>query len=261
MTREHVPTREAAILHPTKRGSSPRCCLETSCNHPLVRYPDNKIPIFIFFFSRLLLFELTQRTPQPLKMADKEATVYIVDLGESMADCHNGRDESDLDFGMRYVWDKISTTVAASRKTWTIGFVGLNTDETNNPHDDEDLGGYKNISILQEISPMTMTELRELRSTVQPCNAHSGDAISAVVVAMGMINEFTKKLKYKRRIILVTNGEPPIDDDAPEEVAEKLNENNIELVVIGVDFDDPDYGFKEEDKSSSKLSHYFPSSS
>ncbi|KAK3990634.1 ATP-dependent DNA helicase [Cladorrhinum sp. PSN332] len=185
-------------------------------------------------------------------MADKEATVYIVDFGASMGDCHNGRDESDLDFGMRYVWDKISTTVAASRKTWTLGFVGFNTDETNNMQDEQGLEGYHNISILQEIGPMTMTELRELRPKVKPCEAYSGDAISAIVVAMTMIGEFTKKLKYKRRIILVTNGESPIDDDSVTEVAEKLNESNIELVVIGVDFDDPEYGFKEEDKSRAK---------
>ncbi|KAH6624996.1 ATP-dependent DNA helicase II subunit 2 [Chaetomium sp. MPI-SDFR-AT-0129] len=188
-------------------------------------------------------------------MADKEATVYIVDLGESMADCHNGRDESDLDFGMRYVWDKISTTVAASRKTWTVGVVGLNTEDTDNAQDTEGLGGYEHISVLQNLGPMTMTSLRELRSSVQPSNNYGGDAISAIVVALKMIEVFTKKLKYKRRIILMTNGETPIEEDSAEDVAAKLNDFGIELVVIGVDFDDSDYGFKEEDKSRVKAAN------
>ncbi|KAH6850278.1 ATP-dependent DNA helicase II subunit 2 [Chaetomium sp. MPI-CAGE-AT-0009] len=188
-------------------------------------------------------------------MADKEATVYIVDLGESMADCHNGRDESDLDFGMRYVWDKISTTVAASRKTWTLGVVGLNTDDTDNPQDSEGLEGYEHISVLQDIGPMTMTSLRELRSSIQPAHSYGGDAISGIVVALSMIEVFTKKLKYNRRIILVTNGESPIDDESLEDVANRLNDSNIELIVIGVDFDDPDYGFKEEDKSKGKANN------
>jgi ATP-dependent DNA helicase 2 subunit 2 len=165
-------------------------------------------------------------------MADKEATVYIVDLGESMADCHNGRNESDLDFGMRYVWDKITTTVAASRKTWTVGVVGLNTEETNNAQDREGLEGYEHISVLQDIGPMTMSSLRELRSSIQLSYSSGGDAISAIVVAVSMIEEFTKKLKYHRKIILVTNGESPIDDDSSEEVAERLNDVNIELVVM-----------------------------
>ncbi len=164
-------------------------------------------------------------------MADKEATVYVVDLGESMADCHNGRDESDLDFGMRYVWDKISTTVAASRKTWTVGVVGLNTDDTDNAQASS-LEGYEHISVLQEIGPMTLTSLRDLRSSIQPSQTADGDAISAVVVALDMIERFTKKLKYNRRIILVTNAESPIDDELSEEVANRLNDSNVELVVM-----------------------------
>ncbi len=164
-------------------------------------------------------------------MADKEATVYVVDLGESMADCHNGRDESDLDFGMRYVWDRISTTVAASRKTWTVGVVGLNTDDTDNAQAGN-LEGYEHISVLQEIGPMTLTSLRDLRSSIQPSQTADGDAISAVVVALDMIERFTKKLKYNRRIILVTNAESPIDDELSEEVANRLNDSNVELVVM-----------------------------
>lgn len=44
-------------------------------------------------------------------MADKEATVYIVDVGRSMGEMRNGRTESDLDWAMGYVWDKITSTV------------------------------------------------------------------------------------------------------------------------------------------------------
>ena len=44
-------------------------------------------------------------------MADKEATVYIVDLGASMGEKYNNRNESDLDWAMTYVWDKITSTV------------------------------------------------------------------------------------------------------------------------------------------------------
>ena len=165
-------------------------------------------------------------------MADKEATVYVIDLGESMADCHNGRDESDLDFGMRYIWDKISTTVAASRKTWNVGVVGFNTDGTDNNENREEYQGYENISALQELGPMTMTSLRALKSKIVPSRTTRGDAISAIVVALRMIQIFTKKLKYKRKIILVTNGESPIDDGESEEVARMLNEVGIELVVM-----------------------------
>lgn len=165
-------------------------------------------------------------------MADKEATVYIIDLGKSLAEKNGDRDESDLDWSMRYVWDKISTTVAASRKTWTVGVIGLRTNETDNPQERAGLEGYENISVLQGIGPMSMTALRELQGKVQRSGTSEGDAISAIVTGITMIEEFTKKLKYKRKIILVTDAKGPMDGDSLEDVSEKLNDSNIELVVM-----------------------------
>lgn len=165
-------------------------------------------------------------------MADKEAVVYIVDLGESMGDCHNGRVESDLDWGMRFVWDKISTTVAASRKTWNVGVLGLRTDETNNALQADD--GYENISVLQELGPMNMTDLQVLRPKIKPSSTTEGDAISAIVVAVDMIAKVTKKLKYKRKIYLVTDGEAPVDGDDFDDIAAKIKDTGIELTILYV---------------------------
>lgn len=44
-------------------------------------------------------------------MADKEATVYIVDCGKSMGERRHGREVTDLDWAMQYVWDRITGTV------------------------------------------------------------------------------------------------------------------------------------------------------
>ena len=48
-------------------------------------------------------------------MADKEATVYIVDVGRSMSEKNGGRQQSDLDYAMQYVWEKITSTVATGK--------------------------------------------------------------------------------------------------------------------------------------------------
>jgi ATP-dependent DNA helicase 2 subunit 2 len=85
-----------------------------------------------------------------------------------------------------------------------------------------------------------------------------------------MINAYCKKLKYRRKIILVTNGEGLISSDGLDEIIKKVKSDNIELVILyafcpcsaqsmilsltrGVDFDDPEYGFKEEDKDPAKV--------
>ncbi|TLS29769.1 hypothetical protein PpBr36_00453 [Pyricularia pennisetigena] len=186
-------------------------------------------------------------------MADKEATVYIIDLGSSMGDCNNGRTESNLDWSMRYVWDKLCTTTAASRKTWQVGVVGVRTDATDNPLDDAGDQGYNNISVLQNVAPMTLSALKSLQDKLVPSSTSDGDVVSAVVVAIAMIDEAApQRLKYKRKIVLVTDGQGAIDGDSLGEIAERINQLNIEITIIGVDFNDPDYPFKEEDKPQLK---------
>jgi hypothetical protein len=49
-----------------------------------------------------------------LTMADKEATVYIIDVGKSMGERRHGRLITDLEWAMQYVWDKITTTVCGT---------------------------------------------------------------------------------------------------------------------------------------------------
>lgn len=59
-------------------------------------------------------------------------------------------------------------------------------------------------------------------------------AISSIVIAMQMIIEYTKKLKYKRKIVLVTNGTGVMSDDNVEGIVDKMKEMNIELVIMYV---------------------------
>ena len=73
----------------------------------------------------------------------KQATVYIVDVGASTGDCNGGRTESDLDYGMKYVWEKIAGILAANRVGLSVGVLGLRTDETDNPLASDE--GYENI--------------------------------------------------------------------------------------------------------------------
>ncbi|RJE21205.1 hypothetical protein PHISCL_06448 [Aspergillus sclerotialis] len=106
-------------------------------------------------------------------MADKEATIYIVDVGKSMGECRNGRSITDLEYAMQYVWDRITATVATGRKTATIGVVGLKTDETSNDLQDEE--SYSNISVFQDIQQTLMSDIRSLRERIKPNKTDSGD--------------------------------------------------------------------------------------
>jgi len=48
----------------------------------------------------------------------KEATVFILDFGQSMANKRHGRDKTDFDWTMDYIWDKITTTVSTVPETF-----------------------------------------------------------------------------------------------------------------------------------------------
>lgn len=163
-------------------------------------------------------------------MADKEASIYIVDLGSSMTNCNSGRTESDLDWSLRYVWDKITTTAQAKRKTWCVGVLGLRTDDTRNCYEREQ--GYDNITELLALGPVTLPELNKLRDALKPSSTDDGDAMSAVLVAAEMMVKFTKTNKWSRRIYLITDGQGAMDEDDVEEIAGRVNDIGIELTVL-----------------------------
>lgn len=167
-------------------------------------------------------------------MAEEEALVFILDLGATMAEQSGGRDESNLDWSLRYFWNKITDIVAKSRKTLCIGVVGLRTDDTRNKLQADD--GYENISVLQGLGPMTLTDLRVLRDSIAPNNSCSGDAISAVVVAVDMIDEYTRKLKWTRKIVLITDGHGDLDAEDIAEISDKMNDSKIQLTILFVCF-------------------------
>jgi ATP-dependent DNA helicase 2 subunit 2 len=163
-------------------------------------------------------------------MAGKEATIFIVDQGASMSRKSNGRDESDLNFAMRYVWDSLATVMITGRTTLTVGVVGFRTDETSNPLEGEE--AYNNISIMQPLGPIKVLDLKKLQKKIKPSKTDVGDAVSAVIIAIDMMEKFTKKLKYVRKIVLVTNGTGMMDSDDLDETSSKLNEDGIEFVVM-----------------------------
>lgn len=58
--------------------------------------------------------------------------------------------------------------------------------------------------------------------------------MSAIVIASEMIASFTKKLKYKRKIVLVTSGDGSMDLDDTTPIAKRLVDLGIELIVLWV---------------------------
>lgn len=84
--------------------------------------------------------------------------------------------------------------------------------------------------------------------------------LSALAVAVHMIDNGTQgakgnPLKYDRRVIIVTDGRGQMDTGDLEEMAAKIKDPAapFEIVLLGLDFDDEDVGYKEEGKNAEKV--------
>ncbi|KAJ6259432.1 ATP-dependent DNA helicase II subunit 2 [Drechslerella dactyloides] len=184
-------------------------------------------------------------------MADKQATVYVIDLAASMGLCNNGRTETDLEYAQKYVWDRITTTVSNGRKTDVIAVVGFRTDGSDNSLVQND-ANYGNISVLSPMSQFLMPQIRSLQRLLHPSHTENGDGISAIVVAMDLIEKFCKKLKYIRNIVFLTNGSGIYELEGIDDIVKQIKDQGIKLTVLGIDFDDAEFGFLEAKKDPQK---------
>jgi ATP-dependent DNA helicase 2 subunit 2 len=173
----------------------------------------------------------------------KSATVYVVDVGDYMSKCHNGRNEDDLEWSMQYVWDKLAATALANRATLLAGFVALNTEDSDNELSYESISVYKPVLTAEQyakmkadapdnLGPVSMSTIRDWQAKIVPSRETGGDALDAVEVAIDMIERVTKRLKFDREIVLVTNAQCPIDSSKLQDVCDRLNDNGIKLVVL-----------------------------
>ena len=49
-----------------------------------------------------------------------------------------------------------------------------------------------------------------------------------------MISKYCRRLKYQRRIILITDGRGSIDGDGSLEISKKIKDEGIELIIVSV---------------------------
>ncbi|KAF1993083.1 SPOC domain-like protein [Amniculicola lignicola CBS 123094] len=190
-------------------------------------------------------------------MAGKEATVFILDLGRSMSEKQVGRSTTDLDWALDYVWDKITTTVATGRKTAQMSVVGFRTDETHLAGVMEDEDGYEGVNIFTPLKQFLLEDIRALQEKLKPSATDEGDVLSALAAALTLIDAATtgksgNRLKYDRKVIIITNGRGFIDAADLNAIASKAKGDEVEITILGVDFDDPEGGYKEENKDDTK---------
>ncbi|GBE78688.1 ATP-dependent DNA helicase II subunit 2 [Sparassis crispa] len=198
----------------------------------------------------------------PAERAGYTVTMFLVDISSSMGkmrqvEIPNERnDEPDiiemtnLEWSLQFVMLKIQEMIFNSRKTDQCGVILFGSEETDNMINEKN-GGYENVSEYIPIAQPNAGTLAKL-AALRPSEV-IGDPIDALIVGIETQNQYlSSKKTWTRKIVLLTDGENPIEIEDWETTAKKMNSLDIRFTVVGVDFDDENFPFHEEDKSEIK---------
>ncbi|KAG5646900.1 hypothetical protein DXG03_001976 [Asterophora parasitica] len=198
----------------------------------------------------------------PAERAGYTVTMFLVDTSPSMANTRtvelppgpNGEERTkemtNLEWALQFVKLKIQDMIFNGRKTDQCGVILFGSEETKNMINEKN-GGYDHVSeyiLIGQPNAGTLSKL-DLLEASESC----GDPIDALIVGIEtQATYLASKKTWTRKIVIVTDGESPIEVEDWEATVEKMNGLDISLTLIGVDFDDEDFGYTQPDKSHIK---------
>jgi ATP-dependent DNA helicase 2 subunit 2 len=158
---------------------------------------------------------------------------------------------TNLEWALQFVKLKIQEMIFNGRKTDQCGVILFGSEETNNIIHEKN-GGYQHVSEYIPIAHPNSTTLAKL-DALQP-SENSGDPIDALIVGIETQDVYLiKKRTWTRKIVIMTDGQSPMEIEDWEATVKKMNKLAISLTIIGVDFDDDEFPFHEEEKSNIKV--------
>ncbi|KAG6895586.1 hypothetical protein C0992_000501, partial [Termitomyces sp. T32_za158] len=198
----------------------------------------------------------------PAERAGYTVTMFLVDTSPSMGELRtvqlppapNGEERTTeitrLEWVLQFVKLKIQEMIYNGRKTDQCGVIVFGSEDTNNIINEQN-GGYDNVFEyipIAQPSAATLSKLDLLKAT-----DNYGDPLDAIIVGVQtQATHLASKKTWTRKIVLVTDGESPIEVEDWEATVDKMNSLGVSITIVGVDFDSEDFGYIEDDKSKIK---------
>ncbi|PWN41771.1 SPOC domain-like protein [Ceraceosorus guamensis] len=174
------------------------------------------------------------------------------------------RETSNLQWACEFVGRRVQTYVHAGLKTGKVCLITYGSATTNNAVAGDGTTKQEYLGINEMFSPAqpdlnTCELVRALRASKDSEEPHRADPLDALIAAIctltdkdrGGINSSSKNT-WSRTIYLITDAMTKFNQDDSALIQQRLEEENIQLKVIGIDFDDEGFGYVEEDKPSTK---------
>lgn len=162
-------------------------------------------------------------------MAQKEASVYIINLDDSMA----AKRQMALKTVSRLLYKKI----LGGRKGDQVDILLTGTAETCNMCYNEGEDSYQNVWSFchskQTDAPMIMPSIEMLRllERAEQLPKSEADVVDGIIVAIQTIIAHTKHYKYQKSILLFTDASKPIDDSGIDDIKQELSNQGITLRI------------------------------
>ncbi|KAG0330003.1 ATP-dependent DNA helicase II subunit 2 [Podila humilis] len=175
-------------------------------------------------------------------MASKEATVYILDVGPTLKAKREGAGVSRLEETKSVLLRLLANKVHMNRKTVYVSVVLVGSNRTNNDLatvDEDGSADYQFVDVIQGLDLATLDLMKGVQNDIEYGDT-MGDCMDGLIVAVDMITKFCKRLKYEKKIYLLTDACAEINPDGVEAIQESLKDENVQLNVIGTDFDSED---------------------
>src|SRR4051812_9590278 len=128
--------------------------------------------------------------------------MVIIDVGRSMGKVVGGGGITGLDHAKKALRLMIQQKLLFTKRD-ELGVVLVGTKKTENPLNDEVGEGYEHVTVLNTLKVPDLEMLESVDNI--DCQDSEGDVIDGLLVAMAVIKERVKKLKFSKRIFLVTD--------------------------------------------------------
>lgn len=188
----------------------------------------------------------------------KRLTAFVVDVGRGMREMEPGAELGDPTPLQKTVSDlatvlqrKIFSEEGKAASTRSeVCIVLFGTDETSNPLAEEDPDYYKNITLSRRMCPASW-ELVDHVTNEFPASESEGDFLEAIIVAVNHFREVQNTSKAKQfhcDVVVFSNLKAHFGDSQLDDVVKGMTKMDIELKVIGPQFDgqDDSQGTKHE---------------
>ncbi|KAF9276786.1 X-ray repair cross-complementing protein 5 [Mortierella alpina] len=171
-------------------------------------------------------------------MASKEATIYILDVGPTLKAKREGSSISRHEETKQVLLALLANKVHMNRKTVYVSVVLVGSKNTNNDLAtlDENGADYQFVDVLQPLGIATLDLMKGVQDDVE-LGETMGDCMDGLIVSLDMMTKFCKKLKYQKKIYIITDASAALNTEGLEHITPTLKEDGIELNVIGTDFD------------------------